>query len=662
MADESNELRVEVRNVGGIDERAVTVPPGATGLVGENATNRTSFLRAVALALGVDGATLKRDADAGEVVLEYGDRTCRRRLSRGDDGTVRVEGDALAGCDAGDVAPYAVLLADNEIRRTVAAGGDPERLYDLLMAPVDRAAIDRRVAELTERRQELQARLDEVEEAAGELAAAREERADLATELAGLRRRAAELERRQAALRGEGDDDGRVAALEAHRDDLQARLESLAERRRGVRRQLETTREELADLDAPDRDEEELQAALRDAEREQADLVERRDGLDARIARLEPLAAAHAQLADAGFDLDDLVRDADLDPAALPAGPLLDPPGVADGGADVTARLLGDEETRCGVCGSAVEDDAVAAAGEQLRALQDALEERRAAVDDDLEAARDRQRDLRDRLETLQRTESRRQRLADDVDRLETDLEELDAERERVETELSAVEADLQDARTAAAEANEDELVETVQALSEVESERAATERELDAVEERVADLEATVAERESVAADLEDVEAALADQRERIERIERDLVASFNDRMATLLDRLSYDNIARVWLELRRSDADDGGDAALAVHVAREADDGTVYDDSLDTLSESERAVVGLAVALTGYVVHDVAETLPVVLLDSVEMIDGARLDALLSEVREAPEHLLAAVLPGHARELGDDVSELSW
>lgn len=83
---------------------------------------------------------------------------------------------------------------------------------------------------------------------------------------------------------------------------------------------------------------------------------------------------------------------------------------------------------------------------------------------------------------------------------------------------------------------------------------------------------------------------------------------------------------------------------------MVRETADGTAYEDSLDHLSESERELVGLIVALAGFLVHDVHETVPFMLLDSLEMIDGNRLVDLVAYLEEFVPYLVVVLLPDHA------------
>jgi hypothetical protein len=74
------------------------------------------------------------------------------------------------------------------------------------------------------------------------------------------------------------------------------------------------------------------------------------------------------------------------------------------------------------------------------------------------------------------------------------------------------------------------------------------------------------------------------------------------------------------------------------------------VYEDSVATLSESEREVVGLVVGLTGYLVHRVYEKVPFIVLDSVEAIDASRIENVLNYFGSRTGFLVAALLPEDA------------
>ena len=145
-----------------------------------------------------------------------------------------------------------------------------------------------------------------------------------------------------------------------------------------------------------------------------------------------------------------------------------------------------------------------------------------------------------------------------------------------------------------------------------------------------------------------------LADARNRVADLERAAVETFNDHVETVLDQLGYDNVARVWIERKTDDESaDLPESTFELHVVRATDDGAVYEDTVEHLSESERAVVGLVIALAAYLVHDVHETVPVMLLDSLEAIDADRIAALVEHFTDFVPFLVVALLPEDAAAL---------
>jgi len=119
---------------------------------------------------------------------------------------------------------------------------------------------------------------------------------------------------------------------------------------------------------------------------------------------------------------------------------------------------------------------------------------------------------------------------------------------------------------------------------------------------------------------------------------------------MEIILDKLSYKNIERIWLERQQVQAREGRRTVdrtrFNLNVVREADDGSAYQDTVAHLSESEREVTGLIFALAGYLVHDVHETVPFMLLDSLEAIDSDRIAALIEYIESYADNIVVALL----------------
>jgi uncharacterized protein YhaN len=129
---------------------------------------------------------------------------------------------------------------------------------------------------------------------------------------------------------------------------------------------------------------------------------------------------------------------------------------------------------------------------------------------------------------------------------------------------------------------------------------------------------------------------------------------------MAAVLDILEYQNIDRVWIERTERTVREGRrkveKTVFELHVVRTTENGTAYEDTVEHLSESEREVVGLVFALAGYLVHDLHETVPFMLLDSLEAIDSTRIAALVEYFADESEYLVIALLTEDAEALSDE------
>ena len=172
---------VAISSPGGIETIETTIPPGVTLLSGENATNRTAFLRSVAAALGADtaAARLKADAEAGEITGTFEDTATTRTDTRTNGAVVR-DGDPLSERSE-LVDTSAALSGTNSARTAIRNGGD--ELRDVLMRGVDRAAISARRHSLREERDSLEGGLEQIETARNELPDLRGRERSLETDL-----------------------------------------------------------------------------------------------------------------------------------------------------------------------------------------------------------------------------------------------------------------------------------------------------------------------------------------------------------------------------------------------------------------------------------------------------------------------------------------------
>lgn len=626
-------VRVHARNIGGIDETEVSLQPGVSVLTGRNATNRTSFLQAIMAGLGSERASLKGNAEEGSVTLELGERTYTRTLERVG-GTVSYGGDPFL--DDPEIADlFAFLLESNEARQAVARGDD---LREIIMKPVDTDRIDAEIEQCKRERQQIESeieRLDELErdlpeleaertEKRSELEEAREELADIEVELEELDAGIEESRNRKEELEEAFQ---RVRDVRSDLEDLEFDLETERTTLEELRTEREDLRNTLAEASDPEDDPDWLAGRIEE-------LRDRKRSLDERSNELGSVIGFNEEMLEGeGFDVD---------------GEL--------GGQDPTEALTTADETVCWTCGSEVDESQIEATLDRLRDLRsDILDERKGV------------RSTIDEL-TSKRTEV--QRRQNERDRAERRLTEVKAEIETTETRIETLESEIE-----TTEERLEELEERTESIDveghdevlELHRRRNGTELRIDRLESEVEDLESEIDEREAAIERRNELEAEreeLADQltelRTRVDRIEEEAVEAFNEHMATILDLLEYDNLDRIWIERLETEVREGRRTVTRtrfdLHIVRSGEDGSAYEDTVTHLSESEREVTGLVFALAGYLVHDVHEEVPFILLDSLEAIDSDRIARVVNHFRAHADHLVAALLPEDAAALSEE------
>jgi len=637
------ETSVRVTNVGGIETTDVDLESGVNVLVGRNATNRTSFLQSLMAVSGSERATLKGDAEEGRVEADLGGETYTRVLKRRGDG-VSFSGDPILDDDLVDLADlFAFLLEDNEARRAIATTDD---LRELVMRPVDTDAINDRIQELLAERE----RIDDDIEAA---AAAEDRIPELEARRSELE---AEIEEKREAIeakRAEIDAaDTGIEESQAEQDELDDALERLNEQRTELERvssRLESERSSLASVREERQDVRSELDAFEDVPDDEAaylenrvsSLRERKRRLDSTITQLQSLIQFNEEMLE-GEHTEVLQLLAD-----------------GDDGNDVTDALLSDAEHadgRCWTCGAEVSMADVEETLEKLRSVAREKRRERSDVSEELD-------DVQAERNELERRTQRRERLETRVAKLETEIEEREAAVERLGEERDSAEervAELESVVEELESGRHSAVLEHHREANKLQFELNDLQDDLEALESELTETEAEAQRREELRAEREELTAELTDLRTRIERLESEAVESFNDHMETVLETLGYGNISRVWIERATEQVREGrrnvDRSTFRLHVVRTGSDGTAYEDTVEHLSESEREVVGLVFGLAGYLVHEVYEEAPFMLLDSLEAIDSERIAALVDHFREYAPYIVVALLPEDAQALDDD------
>lgn len=635
---------VSAENVGGITEATVDIPPGVTVLSGQNATNRTSFLQSIMAAIGSDEVTLKGDADEGVAELTVDGQTFRRTLRRANGSTVLGGDPYLEDATLADL--FAFLLESNEARQAVVRQRD---LRELIMRPVDTDEIQTKIERLDRQRDEIDERLAELETLKEDLPPLTERKQELQAEIEQKREELAAKENEIESA------DADVDETRAEKQELESRLEDLRELRsdlESVRSDIDVQEESIASVNSELADRRAEREELPDTpmgDREEFDrqisrLRERKRALESEVSNLQDIIQFNEELLD-GEETD--VGD------ALTAGD--------DSNEDLTGQLLESETTTCWTCGSEVDPERIEATLDTLRTVR---QEQMGEI-----------REVEDELEELRADKREREKQQRQRDSLDGEIEDLEAEIEQRETRL----ADLRDRRddlseevkTVEAEVESleaddfSEILDLHREANQLEFELGRLESELDEVVDRIATIEDRLNERADLQTEREELSAELETQRTRIDRIEQQAIEEFNSHMDEVLELLGYQNLARIWIDRIEKTVREGRrnveKTVFELHVVRTTESGATYEDTTDHLSESEREVTGLTFALAGYLAHDVHETVPFMLLDSLEAIDANRLADLIAYFSDYVQFLVVALLPEDAQALSDEYNRVT-
>jgi DNA repair exonuclease SbcCD ATPase subunit len=587
-------------------------------------------------ALGSESVSLKADSDSGRVNLSIGTETYTRTLERVGTG-VRTGGDPyLADPELADL--FAFLLESNEARRAVARGDD---FRELIMRPVDTADINAEIERLEREKREVDEELEQLDQLSDRLPGLEERRTSLETKIeeteAELEAAREELETADASVQRSREDknalDRKLDALGDARDELES-----------VRYDIETERESLDSL-RTDRDEfqsklddtdDDTGADLAEIETELDRLRERRQVVDSTIKQLQSVIQFNEEMLEGTNE--EIAR------------------ALRDDDGSITDELLADSSVVCWTCGTEVDSDQIDTTLDRLRDLRKEKMSERRSIKEKISEQRSNRDEIRNRTREYEQLERRLQEAEDEIERREEKVEQLRERRSELEETITKLEAEV--------ESFEDETYsEVLDHHKEVNRREFQLDRLRDEkreVESEIEEIERRLDERDDLEADREAITEGLAELRTRIDRIEREAIEEFNEHMEEVLSLLEYENIDRIWIEGTEEKVRAGrrqvSRTAFELHIVRSTADGTAYEDTVDHLSESEREVTGLVFALAGYLVHEVYETCPFLLVDSLEAIDSNRIAALVDYFASFADNLVVALLPEDAQALDDE------
>lgn len=645
-SDVSHTATLKASNIGGIDQTRVDLDGGVTVLEGRNATNRTSLLQALMGVLGSEKASLKADADEGEVTLEFEGETYSRRFIR-ENGHVRMEGEPYL--DDPTVANlFAFLLERNRCRRAVADGG---ALRELILHPVDTEEIEAEIRSLKGERTRVDEQIAELDSLAaqlpqleGEYQQLEDRIDDKTTELSTQREQLAEA-------------DGTIEESRAENEELDEKMSELQTARKEQTRiqQAITTEEESIDA---------LQNELTEYEKTLEKLSsvseERMSSLAGEIqrirGRIDAMNQTITELQSVIQFNDDFLEDDHPE--------LLDQLRSEDqsAGHAVTDELVeGTETLPCWTCGETVPATQIESTLDTLRAIHRRKRTERSELRTQRDELQDRKSTLSDKQTRYETNKRKQAELQDEISDRHDRLQSLTSEQERVTATVDALEDDVK----ALQEADQSEVLEKQEAVNRLEYELTELETEQSTLETRLETIEGQLDEQPALEARRQEIQTQLEELRTRVQQLQTQATEAFNEQMDAVLELLDYDNLERIWIEQTQVTATgshrDDDQQQFELHIVRSTESGTVYEDTVSHLSESEREVTGIVFALAGYLTHEVYRTVPFLLLDSVEAIDADRIATLVTYLNEYADYLIVALLTEDAAALDESYTRIT-
>ena len=633
---------LEVENIGGISHAEATFSPGVTILPGENATNRTSLLKALSAAQGNHNVSLKGDKSAGSVELTIDGETCVRKVYE-KDGEIAFEGEYAIDSEHVELAQlFAFLFEDNEARRTIRNNED---LWEVVMKPVDTAEIERKIENSREERSAKETELAEVQSLQEQLPSLKQHQAELDDEIEGINE---ELANKRATV-----EEAEQELNEAERENRTLE-EKVTERRKTeselerVESKFESTEQTIAtleeNLEAKKTEFSELSSV--DAS-ELADVQNELETLHDRLAQKETMMSELQSIIQFNRDMiEDTAGDNPL--SVLSSG---SESSASDD--NITEQLIDEENIVCWTCGTKTSEAQIANTVDQLQTIHEDIYGEREYLRERIEEYKEQKRNLEEAQERQEELEGAIADLESQLERNEKALKTLDEQQDELSTEVQRLDEEI----AALRKDHENEILEVREEIQNLEIDLRQTEEKRQSVTEEIEMIEDEVEHIDTLETEIKTLTQQIEDLKQRVSQIEQEVVDHFNENMDTVLDTLDYDNIERIWIDRRKVDVREGRRTVektrFDLHVIRESEDGTTYEDTIDHLSESEREVTGLVFTLAGYLVFEVYEKVPFMILDSLEAIDSRRIALLLDFFRTHADNIAVALLEEDAAEL---------
>jgi len=601
----------EVSNIAGIQAANVRVEMGLNVVQASNFSGKSSFMRAIQTVVGTSGMygtshPLTEGAGQGMVTLRTPEDIHEVQLERTGPETITRRGTPVLTeeIDRTCARLFAFLGENNSIRARVRDDGD---LTPLLQAPLDVESIDEQIASLKQKREATERRLQETEQAASNIHAVTSAIDTLEDEVAELKDQRDELAKQAAETVSERNTlDDELATCRSQLQTTEQTVSRLEAQIEETKAQLESKQAELEDLDIP---------AEPDVPTDIGEKENRIDTLKLQIDLLEGLHRANHRV----------LQENELDVVS-----------------DVERNLVADE-VGCWVCGETTTAETIQTKLDEIQEKLEGLRDEKATLEDDIS-------EIEAEQQRIERRRRKQDQLEVTIGEHKATLDELRGDLQRARTRKDQLEDELAEVETAVAQeelANSDEL-------TDVEAELRTKQDELAEQRSRVAELEEKQEEVEALETRTTELDSEIEALRNRKTETQWELKEQFDTAIDEVVERFApgFDGA-----HLRvRTDAENEIEQFELV-IARDG-----RKTQLSTLSEGERELVGIMIALAGHRTFDVGERVPVVVLDGISQLSASNLRRLTEYIADTADILITSAYPEAGEFSGNHISPEEW
>lgn len=603
-----DELTVSTENVGGLAGRNVfRLTPGLNIVYAPNAAGKSSFIHGLEASI-MEESQLKNHSnfihtfsDQARVEIEFDEEKSVRRLYRSGD-QLSVGGEKLYP-EGEKASLFCIATEENELLDRVKAG---RPMKNLLLRFSDGPFYDIFGDYLKQIEQE-----------------SREELSDYRDDLAELNRLNRELEEKQEELTEKEREREQLPDIDEQKlgenKELQAQLEGLYDR-------IEKREEEIADKENEiDRKERELASTRQQlkkvnqrierfqqehphVEQELEDMLDREDELVNEISRLR---STHQSIS----------RDLESTDEAL-------------------VEIENTDRDTCPSCGQEITEEQMAQRAEDLAQQKDELSEDIREKENRLDEVRESRQELEtERRRQKDQFEEQKKSLQQDISRLESQIDELKDAIEDHREEIQNLEDNVESLRP-----NIDSDV------FDLAQERSQIDREIGRIDSRIDSIQQEMAEKEGVRERIDDLrdrvefyEDAAEFMRDEAERLRQAVQDMFNEHIKEVYDLLDFDEPFES-IQLDRN---------FEIKIYRKFQ-GQSEEDSINTLSRSEKETVGLVLMLAGRSAY--CDDFPFFIADETSFYDTTRLKRVMEYINARVPYTVITTLAS-----ADEKSDLS-